>query len=311
MSDRQKRDRGWKRAGEILEEGTFGKLLGTGPAPVAKPPSWGKRPLLTADSRRPCPHGCGRENGTVGSDRPGYGMFYLWEVCPCRDEVWAGEHARKEAQITAGHSTQPTEVQMVNASLAQVAHFTLSDFASKRLTSTTAETHPLAVATTWLERILPLPHGDYRDEHTPPVALYFYSRGNGRGKTHLAAAVANAAKEAKKRVAFVNEQTYLANRWSLSLEGANAYTSLLSERAWLTVIDDLGARSRVSDTVSDAWYELLNDRWLGERWTIITSNKTPDELLEQGTINIATWSRIGQMTEMELVEFVGDDQRLR
>ncbi len=311
MSDTQKRDRGWKCAGEILAEGEFGELLGTRPVPVAKPPTWGKRQLLTADSRRPCPFGCGRENGTVGAERPGYGMFYLWEVCPCRDAVWERDEARKEAQITAAHSTQPTEVQLVNASLAQIAHFTLETFASKRLTSTSPEAHPLAVATTWLERILHRPRGDYRDEQALPAALYFYSRGNGRGKTHLAAALVNAAREASKRAVFVNEQTYLQNRWSLPLDTADAYTALLGERAWLTVIDDLGARSRVSDTVSDAWYVLLNHRWLTAKWTIITSNKTPDQLLEQGTINLATWSRMGQMTGMQLVEFVGEDQRLR
>lgn len=95
----------------------------------------------------------------------------------------------------------------------------------------------------------------------------------------------------------VNEQTYLQNRWGLPRESTDAYIMLLGERAWLTVIDDLvGARTRVKDTVSDTWDMLLNDHRLGAKWTIITSNKTQDELLEQGTINIATWSRLGQMT---------------
>jgi len=83
------------------------------------------------------------------------------------------------------------------------------------------------------------------------------------------------------------------------------------QRHWLTVIDDLGQKERASDTLRDAWYNVINPRWLKRGWLICTSNWTPDELVERGTINAATYSRLVQMTHGKFLTFDGADQRLQ
>jgi len=161
----------------------------------------------------------------------------------------------------------------------------------------------------WLELITP--HGVAPSYHTDPRAcLYFYSPGKGRGKTHLAGALLNEALGRGRHVAFADEISYIEGYWAASFEAKAAISAEPGERAWLTVIDDLGQRESTSAGLRDAWYDVVNPRWLKRGWTIITSNWTPDELLDRGTINEATYSRIVQMTRGQLVTFNGTDQRL-
>ncbi len=310
-------NRGWRgmrdiaRDSELMDPARRADLVPPPPTPPVPAPS---APYLQpwerdATTVRACP-ACGAEQGTVPIYVPMYQRTeYWWADCPCRLAAIADDELQREALINRYDQRQKEE-KMKDDSMRRIAHLTLDTFEPGWLNSETPAQHPYAVATAWLSRILPAPHGDYRTATLPPAALYLYSPGKGRGKTHLAAAITNAARDAGKRVAFVEEHAYLQARWGRPIGEAEQLTERLGEQAWLTVIDDLGQRAKAGASVADAWYALFNRRWMQARWTIITSNRTPDELVAQGTINEATYSRIAQMTNKEIITFHGVDQRL-
>ncbi len=235
---------------------------------------------------------------------------YWWDTCPCRIAAWA-EDEQRIGELTQRFTQRQKDEQVNAASMRRIVHLTLETFEPQWLHSATPIEHPYAVATAWLTRILQAEQGDYRAVEAPPAALFFYSPGKGRGKTHLAAAITNAALAAGKRAAFTEEHAYLNDCWGKPFEARNEFLTWLGDHVWLSVLDDLGQRAKASAAVADAWYELVNRRWMQARWTIITSNKTPDELLAQGTINDATYSRLAQMTKQQIILFQGTDRRLR
>lgn len=146
--------------------------------------------------------------------------------------------------------------------------------------------------------------------HKPRACVYFHSPVKGCGKTHLAGALVNYARASGKSAVMVDEISYIETYWAAKLEDRKRLSDLPGRRAWLTVIDDLGQRENTTPGLRDAWYSVFNPRWLGRGFTIITSNYKPDELLARGTINEATHSRIGDMTQGRVLTFEGVDQRL-
>lgn len=101
----------------------------------------------------------------------------------------------------------------------------------------------------------------------------------GCGKTHLAAAIANARQARGESVYFVVVPDLLDYlRATYSPDSRVTYDELFENvrNAPLLVLDDLGAQS------STAWaqeklYQLMNHRYNGRLPTVITTNLTPDE----------------------------------
>jgi len=227
-----------------------------------------------------------------------------WTECPCL----CGGAARAAALSAASAAAQvAARVEVVEDST-DLSAFTFEAFDPHRLSGGPGL---VAAAARWLGLIQP--HAvapSYSDESTPRPCLYFHSAGKGRGKTHLAGALVNEARQAGRLVAFADEIAYVERYWAATMEEKAKLSALPGERAWLTVLDDLGQRESTGPGLRDAWYDVVNPRWLKRGWTIVTSNWTPDELLAHGTINEATYSRIVQMTRGQLVTFTGNDQRL-
>jgi DNA replication protein DnaC len=149
----------------------------------------------------------------------------------------------------------------------------------------------------------------------PPAALYF--RGlRGRGKTHLAIALLLSARGAGRRVAILNETKYLHQ--TRSVDFGEPYERLLAEpgeRAWLTLFDDIGKYKPTSEAdrarVQNAWYGVLDRRYNRRRYSIFTSEKTLEDLVKQGTLDDALYSRLYEMTRGIELPLCGADQRLR
>lgn len=149
----------------------------------------------------------------------------------------------------------------------------------------------------------------------PPAALYF--RGpRGRGKTHLAIALLLQAHAVGNRAAVLNEFKYLHQ--TRGVEFGPAFETLVAEpgeRAWLTVFDDIGKYQPTGDAdrarVQNAWGSVLDRRYNRRRWSIFTSEKSLDQLVDQGTLDAALYSRLYEMTRGIELPFTGPDQRLR
>ena len=226
-----------------------------------------------------------------------------WTECACIVGAWGRAQERSAASVgfAAALRVAPT-VSDVRA----IADFTLDTFDASRLAG---GDKLLRAAREWLDRALALPYAD-RSYDNPRACLYFYSPGKGRGKTHLAAGIALAARAVGKLVAFTDEISFLERYWAASLEERAQIAHLPAEQAWLTVFDDMGSRENTPPGVRDAWYDLIGPRWMRRGWTIITSNRTLDELVEHDTIDDRIYSRLYQMTQGKIVTFDGSDQRL-
>jgi hypothetical protein len=240
------------------------------------------------------------------------GLHWFWQVCPCAEARWA-DRERDMARRDAERRQAEANALLGMSDGHRYTAFTLASFNPHLLRADAPHAHPYQIASSWLARALDYGRrADYRDPASPPAALFFYSAEKGRGKTHLAAALANAAQQGDKLVAIIDEQHYLERAWGVPFERKALVTALPAERAWLTVIDDLGRRvpRQGSESVANEWDNVINPRWLTRGWTIITSNLDLDDLAAQGTINQASYSRLMQMTRGAYVEFDGTDQRL-
>lgn len=228
--------------------------------------------------------------------------FRYWSDCPC-----IGQAVDRAAQLAADsarlQSRQRTEV---IADPIDISQFTFETFDADRLAN---GAQLVAIAAGWLEKVSPYPVAPSYDEK-PVACLYFHSPGKGRGKTHLAAALVNEVRAHRRTAVLIDELDYIERYWGAKLEEKTKLSDLPA-RAWLTVFDDLGQRESTGAGLRDAWQDIINPRWARRGWSIITSNWTPDQLAENGTISEATYSRIVQMTHGRTYVFDGPDQRLR
>ena len=165
----------------------------------------------------------------------------------------------------------------------------------------------LALATCSWSCALPFAERSYTD---PQCCLFFHSAGKGRGKTHLASGIAMAARALGKSISILDELPFAEQYWAADLEHRRSLALGPSDKAWLSVFDDMGGRENTPAGLRDLWYDLIGPRWLKRGWTIITSNWTLEELIARGSIDDRVYSRLFQMTGGKIISFDGVDQRL-
>ncbi len=226
-----------------------------------------------------------------------------WSDCSCwLQECDQAAHRNASAQDHASdYRAEP-----IFSDVRQYQGFTFDAFDSSFLVG---GDKLVAAGRRWLEQAGVLPFAD-RSYTDPRCCLYFHSTGKGRGKTHLAAAIALTARAADKTISIVDETGFLETYWAAGFEQRAHLTSGPADRAWLTVFDDMGSREKTPEGLRDLWYDLIGPRWLKRGWTIVTSNWTLDELAARGTIDDRVYSRLYQMTGGKIITFDGADQRL-
>ena len=110
--------------------------------------------------------------------------------------------------------------------------------------------------------------------------LYFYSNTKGSGKTSFAAAIANELMHEKHIACKFATSTQIVQEikgtWG---KKDDSESELLKDLARIPVliIDDFGTES-VKDWISERFYSVMNDRYLNNKPTIITSNYSMDHL---------------------------------
>lgn len=227
----------------------------------------------------------------------------IWSDCACITRAiddYTAFAAKSGFYAAEQRTTGPTR-----SDIGSVAHMTFANFDSTRYTTAY---DPAVEARNWIDYVLHDPHGDY--DSGVPVCFWLYSDGKGRGKTHLAAACAAEVAVTGASVYFADETRFIERYWAASLEEKADLSDVAGRRAHLTILDDLGRRERTTDSLRDAWNAVINPRWLKRGWTIVTSNWTPDGLMQRGTINEATYSRLIQMTAGVVIKLESADYRL-
>lgn len=236
-----------------------------------------------------------------------------WSDCACVDTDRARSieiSASASAALRGSRDESGTNGAYDAQTLASAGMLTLDTFHAEWM----ADPAPYDEACAWLtDAIVAQVVCGYRTG--PPAALYFHGP-RGRGKTHLAIALLLLARASGHRIAILNEAKYLHQ--TRSVEFGPAFEHLVAEpgeRAWLTVFDDIGKYKPTSEAdrarVQNAWYGVLDRRYNRRRWSILTSEKTLDQLVDQGTLDDALYSRLYEMTRGIELPFDGPDQRLR
>lgn len=223
-----------------------------------------------------------------------------WSDCRCTDA-----YASRSQALTARSDALRTAAG-TRSDLGPLTALAATPFDRERLTPPQVLDRVMA----WIEAALDAGDAAPSYSASPAPCLYFYSPNPGAGKSHLAAIVAARAVVAGRLVAVADEVDYLERYWAASPEARQPLSDLPGRRAWLTVLDDLGRRQSRTAGLRDAWHDVINPRWYAKGWTIVTSNVTPDELLAQGTLSDATYSRLLQLTQRRIITFGGADQRL-
>lgn len=234
-----------------------------------------------------------------------------WSDCACVEasraqSIALSENATRALRGSRDESGDAYDVESLAAAGAQ----TLDAYHPEWM----ADRGPFDAAVQWLTNIN-IAHVVSSYRAGPHAALYF--RGpRGRGKTHLAIALLLHARQFGRRVAILNEAKYLHQ--TRSVDFGEPYERLLAEpgeRAWLTVFDDIGKYKPTSDTdrarIQNAWYGMLDRRYNRRRYSIFTSEKSLEQLVQQGTLDDALYSRLYEMTRGVELPFAGADQRLR
>ena len=133
----------------------------------------------------------------------------------------------------------------------------------------------------------------------------YISGAVGVGKTHLTACMANDLLEQGYKIKFTNINRII----DLIYENATAELTEI-KRCDFLFLDDFG-KDVVMKNNQDTWlqskiYNIINDRYIGERPIIITSNSTLRTLMQKG-YDIVTIDRIREMCEQ--IEVKGENWR--
>lgn len=134
--------------------------------------------------------------------------------------------------------------------------------------------------------------------------LFIYGN-TGMGKTHISACMANDLLEQGYKIKFTNINRII----DLIYENATAELTEI-KRCDFLFLDDFG-KDVVMKNNQDTWlqskiYNIINDRYIGERPIIITSNSTLRTLMQKG-YDIVTIDRIREMCEQ--IEVKGENWR--
>jgi DNA replication protein DnaC len=131
---------------------------------------------------------------------------------------------------------------------------------------------------------------------------------SGLGKTYLMHAIAKRLIQRGVNVLLISAYKFHEIARKAYMTGDSApMEDLLS--ADVLMIDDMGAEPLMENITIVQWFNLINERQLRRKGTIISTNLMEDELRRRYTERIA--SRLMNNTQCKLVQFAGDDVRRR
>lgn len=146
----------------------------------------------------------------------------------------------------------------------------------------------------------------YAEGFTPKSINLMFTGGSGRGKTHMALAIADTVLDAGYDVLYTSAAALVAHlgREHFDRDSSNEWLTACQD-ADLLILDDLGTEYITPLTIS-ILYELINARMLLGRPTVYTTNITdPSVLTSRYTDKVA--SRI--QGNCKVLKFFGPDQR--
>ncbi len=141
-----------------------------------------------------------------------------------------------------------------------------------------------------------------------PVKDMLLMGQSGLGKTFLMHAMAKKLIQRGVNVLIISAYKFLDVARKAYMSGNTEELDALMA-ADVLMIDDMGAEPLMENITIVQWFNLINERQLAGRGTVISTNLMEDELRRRYTERIA--SRLLGGTGCKLVQFAGDDVRRR
>lgn len=131
---------------------------------------------------------------------------------------------------------------------------------------------------------------------------------SGLGKTYLMHAMAKRLIQRGQNVLIISAYKFLETARKAYMSGNTDDLDALMD-ADVLMVDDMGAEPLMENITIVQWFNLINERQLRGKGTIISTNLMEDELRRRYTERIA--SRLMNNTQCRLIQFAGEDVRRR
>ncbi len=235
----------------------------------------------------------------------GYGADYLDPVYRCRtcqDTGYVGETIRDQCTCfrTAFYQRLYKRMGLTESREQSFEQFDLSLFSAEKLPGKTFSQQDLMKAICRQCR-------DYADKypHVPAKDLLLMGQ-SGLGKTYLMHAMAKALLQRGMNVLMLSAYKFLEIARKAYMTGNSADLEALIDCDVL-LVDDMGSEPLMENITIIQWFNLINERQLRGKGTIISTNLMEDELRRRYTERIA--SRLIGSADCRLLQFAGDDIR--
>ena len=141
-----------------------------------------------------------------------------------------------------------------------------------------------------------------------PVKDMLLMGQSGLGKTYLMHAMAKKLIQRGQNVLIISAYKFLETARKAYMSGSNDDLDALMD-ADVLMVDDMGAEPLMENITIVQWFNLINERQLRGKGTIISTNLMEDELRRRYTERIA--SRLMNNMQCRLIQFAGEDVRRR
>lgn len=131
---------------------------------------------------------------------------------------------------------------------------------------------------------------------------------SGLGKTYLMHSMAKVLLQRGFNVLMISAYRFLETARKTYFSGDSKELDVLME-ADVLMIDDMGAEPLMENITITQWFNLINERQLHGKATVISTNLTESELKKRYTERIA--SRLLNQSECMILQFRGEDVRRR
>lgn len=236
----------------------------------------------------------------------GFDETYLDPVCRCpvcQDTGYVGEPIREHCECfnQAFYTRMYQRMGLSGASSSQSFEtFDLNVFSAEKLPGKTYSQRELM-------NVIRKTCEDYAEKFPAvPVKDMLLMGQSGLGKTFLMHAMAKALIRRGMNVLLISAYKFLEIARKAYLSGNPEEMSPLMD-AEVLLIDDMGVEPLMENITIPQWFNLINERQLGGRGTVISTNLMEDELKRRYTERIA--SRLMNNAQCRLIQFAGEDIR--
>ena len=236
----------------------------------------------------------------------GFDETYLDPVCRCpvcQDTGYVGEPIREHCECfnQAFYTRMYQRMGLSGASSSQSFEtFDLNVFSAEKLPGKTYSQRELM-------NVIRKTCEDYAEKFPAvPVKDMLLMGQSGLGKTFLMHAMAKALIRRGMNVLLISAYKFLEIARKAYLSGNPEEMAPLMD-AEVLLIDDMGVEPLMENITIPQWFNLINERQLGGRGTVISTNLMEDELKRRYTERIA--SRLMNNAQCRLIQFAGEDIR--